>query len=142
MSENLCRNPSRAITAVDQHVGARMLYRRRTLRVSQEQLAKKLNVTFQQVQKYENATNRIAAGRLFDISKALEAPPAFFFEGLDGLATNEHVEDERLRLLSLAGAYELLTLYDGLSAEKRRLLRDCARAFSKEGIDDSPNLRR
>lgn len=131
MSENTYSMPTRVITAADKHVGARMLYRRRILRVSQEVLAGKLGVTFQQVQKYENATNRIAAGRLFDIAKVLEAPPAFFFEGLDGLSTNASIDAESQKLLCTPGAHELLKLYSEASAENRQLLRDCARAFAK-----------
>ena len=42
-----------------------------------------IGVTFQQVQKYENGTNRIGASNLFKISKTLSVEVAFFFEGLD-----------------------------------------------------------
>jgi len=48
--------------------------------MSQAALAEKLGVTFQQVQKYENGTNRIGAGRLQRISEALRAPIGFFFD--------------------------------------------------------------
>jgi len=48
--------------------------------VSQEVLAKQLNVTYQQLQKYERGINRISVGRLADISKALGVPPAIFFK--------------------------------------------------------------
>jgi transcriptional regulator with XRE-family HTH domain len=40
-----------------------------------------LGLTFQQVQKYENGTNRIGASRLEQISRILQVPVAFFFEG-------------------------------------------------------------
>lgn len=55
--------------------------RRVLLGMSQEKLGEALSLTFQQVQKYEKGTNRIGASRLQQISKTLNVPPAFFFEG-------------------------------------------------------------
>ena len=71
----------RAPNPIDKHVGARVRMRRIMLSMSQERLADTLGVTFQQVQKYEKGTNRIGASRLQDISKSLQVPPAFFFDG-------------------------------------------------------------
>jgi transcriptional regulator with XRE-family HTH domain len=72
---------------VDQHIGARIRLRRLTANVSQESLAEKLNITFQQIQKYEKGVNRVAASRLWDLAHALEVPVGYFFEGLeDGVA--------------------------------------------------------
>ncbi len=50
---------------------------------SQAKLADKLGLSYQQVQKYENGANRIAADKLFDISRTLGVTPGYFFEGLD-----------------------------------------------------------
>ena len=55
--------------------------RRILLGLSQEKLGEALSLTFQQVQKYEKGTNRIGASRLQQISKVLQVPPSFFFEG-------------------------------------------------------------
>ena len=65
----------------DQHVGARVRMRRIMLAMSQEKLGAALNLTFQQVQKYERGTNRIGAGRLQQLSHVLQVPVEFFFEG-------------------------------------------------------------
>lgn len=51
------------------------------MKMSQEKLGEALGLTFQQVQKYEKGTNRIGASRLQQISKTLNVPPSFFFEG-------------------------------------------------------------
>jgi transcriptional regulator with XRE-family HTH domain len=67
---------------VDLHVGARIRMRRKLLGVSQERLAEQLNLTFQQVQKYERGANRVSASKLYEIARALEAPVSYFFEGL------------------------------------------------------------
>jgi transcriptional regulator with XRE-family HTH domain len=55
--------------------------RRMMLEMSQTQLGNDIGLTFQQVQKYEKGTNRIGAGRLHEISRILQVPVSFFFEG-------------------------------------------------------------
>lgn len=65
----------------DKHVGSRVRMRRMMLGMSQEKLGDALDLTFQQVQKYEKGTNRIGASRLQQIAHFLEVPVAFFFEG-------------------------------------------------------------
>jgi transcriptional regulator with XRE-family HTH domain len=65
----------------DKHVGARVRMRRMMLSMSQTKLGDALSLTFQQVQKYEKGTNRIAASRLQQISHILQVPISFFFEG-------------------------------------------------------------
>lgn len=66
---------------IDQHVGGRVRMRRVMLGMSQEKLGDALDLTFQQVQKYEKGINRIGASRLQQISRILDVPPAYFFEG-------------------------------------------------------------
>jgi transcriptional regulator with XRE-family HTH domain len=65
----------------DRHVGARVRMRRMMLGMSQEKLGDALGLTFQQVQKYEKGTNRIGASRLQHISRILQVPISFLFEG-------------------------------------------------------------
>jgi transcriptional regulator with XRE-family HTH domain len=67
---------------IDIHVGQRMRLRRTMLGKSQDQMARALGVSFQQVQKYERGTNRISASRLFDVSRFLNVPVSYFFEDL------------------------------------------------------------
>ena len=67
---------------VDVHVGARVRMRRTLLGMSQEKLGRGVSLTFQQIQKYERGVNRIGASRLFDLSRILDVPVSFFFEGL------------------------------------------------------------
>lgn len=66
---------------IDKHVGARVRMRRMMLSMSQEKLGDALDLTFQQVQKYEKGTNRIGASRLQQIANILQVPVSFFFEG-------------------------------------------------------------
>jgi transcriptional regulator with XRE-family HTH domain len=65
----------------DKYVGSRVRMRRMMLGLSQEKLADALDLTFQQIQKYEKGTNRISASRLQAISQILDAPVHFFFDG-------------------------------------------------------------
>ena len=67
---------------VDAHVGKRVRERRLALGMSQAKLGNALGVTFQQVQKYEVGTDRVAASRLWDIAKILEVDVGYFFEGI------------------------------------------------------------
>ena len=82
MSEN--KTPS----GIDRIVGQRLRWRRRELKLTQEQLGEKLGLTFQQVQKYEKGVNRISAGRLFEIARALGITITYFYEGVDDLLAN------------------------------------------------------
>jgi transcriptional regulator with XRE-family HTH domain len=66
---------------VDLHVGSRVRSRRAELGMSQEKLASELGLTFQQVQKYERAANRISASRLYYMSQVLGVDVPYFYEG-------------------------------------------------------------
>jgi transcriptional regulator with XRE-family HTH domain len=80
----------KAPNPIDKYVGSRVRMRRMMLSMSQEKLGKALNLTFQQVQKYEKGTNRIGASRLQQISNILQVPVSFFFEGAPDLAPSGH----------------------------------------------------
>ena len=67
---------------IDKQVGKQIRARRRLLGLSQTKLADAIGVTYQQVQKYENGVNRVSAGRLQQIAHILQAPIAYFFDGL------------------------------------------------------------
>lgn len=116
---------ARGPTSIDQHVGARLRLRRSMLEMSQSELGDKLGVTFQQIQKYERGTNRIGASRLFNVSRVMEVPVAYFFEGLDESGSSE-----------LPGT-ESDTLYDFIASPDGLAL---ASAFS--GIADQTVRRR
>ena len=77
------RTPDGAPNPVDVYVGNRMRLRRQLLGYSQEKMAALLDITFQQIQKYELGRNRISASRLWDISRLLGVSADFFFEDMD-----------------------------------------------------------
>lgn len=67
---------------VDVHVGQKLKQIRTLRRMSQTDVANRLGLSFQQVQKYEIGSNRVAASRLFELGQIFEVSPAYFFEGL------------------------------------------------------------
>lgn len=72
---------NKAPNPTDRHVGGRVRMRRMMLSMSQEKLGDALDLTFQQVQKYEKGANRIGASRLQQIANILQVPVGFFFDG-------------------------------------------------------------
>ena len=103
---------------------------RRIVKMSQEDLATALGVTFQQVQKYEKGSNRIGAGRLFEIAKILGVSIQFFFEGLNtmeetsaplGANADESQTEGGLRaFLSSREAVELNRVFTGIECAQSR----------------------
>ena len=72
-------------TKIDAHVGARIRLRRTLLGMSQEQLGDAMNLTFQQIQKYERGANRIGSSRLYQLSQVLNVPISYFFDDLPAI---------------------------------------------------------
>src|SRR5262245_56571422 len=105
--------PTKAPKLTDKYVGARVRMRRLMVGMSQEKLAAALGLTFQQVQKYENGTNRIGASRLQAIAQSLQVPVAFFFDGApDGGGADHH------RDASSSYVNDFLSTSDGLALAK------------------------
>lgn len=113
---------------VDAHVGKRIRHRRWMIGMTQQQLADKVGIKFQQIQKYETGMNRVSASRLWDISDALGVPISFFFEGLDAdVAQAEEVEGD---ILADKEALMLVRSYYAIPEAQRRRLFDLARVLS------------
>lgn len=71
------------VKETDKYVGRRIKLRRVLLGMSQQQLATKLNMTFQQIQKYEKGVNRTSPAILQEIAKIFKVPINYFFDGCD-----------------------------------------------------------
>jgi transcriptional regulator with XRE-family HTH domain len=83
---------SKLPSGIDRVVGQRIRWRRRELKLTQERLGELLELTFQQVQKYEKGVNRVSAGRLYEIAGVLGVPISYFFEGAEDFLDAEHAE--------------------------------------------------
>ncbi len=71
---------------VDNHVGKHIRERRALMGLTQQDLADALNLSYQQLHKYETGANRISSGRLFEIAMRLEVDVGYFFEGIEHVA--------------------------------------------------------
>jgi transcriptional regulator with XRE-family HTH domain len=100
----------------DIELGRRLRLRRVEQKMSQDGLAKKLGVTFQQVQKYEKGVNRIGASRLQHIATALDVPVTFFFDDADAgkRAIESKREVESLLFLDSSFSLRLLRAYSAV----------------------------
>ncbi len=118
---------------VDRHVGLRIRMRRKELGVSQERLAEALGLTFQQVQKYERAANRVSASKLFEIARALHTSVAYFYEGLSTEELDAPAApnlDAQAFLLTPEGA-ELAAIFPRLTRSRvRRKVVELVRALA------------
>jgi len=124
-------NRPNVIGSVDCHIAQRVQLRRIMLGMTQSDLAKKCGVSFQQIQKYETAGNRIPASRLFDISQALETSVAFFYSGLPGnfppeTKRNQSItrvrEPNKSDPLGKTESLQLINLYWGLATDEQRAM--------------------
>ena len=119
---------------VDVHVGKRVRHRRWMVGMTQQQLAERVGIKFQQIQKYETGMNRISASRLWDIAEALSVPINFFFEGIDENVDISELEKEGVPgdILADKEALELIRSYYQIPEIQRRRLFELARAISED----------
>jgi transcriptional regulator with XRE-family HTH domain len=82
---------------IDIHVGKRIRIRRLLLGMNQETLANALDLTFQQVQKYEAGANRVSASRLSEVAAILGVPIPYFFADLLAPGAELSAEDQARR---------------------------------------------
>jgi transcriptional regulator with XRE-family HTH domain len=71
----------KGMTPTDEHVGERIRIRRMILGMSQTRSRRAVGLTFQQMQKYEKAADRVSVGRLQQFAKVLDVPLSFFLDG-------------------------------------------------------------
>jgi len=119
----------RAPLDVDRHVGKRLRFRRVELGLSQQDLAERAELTFQQIQKYEKGTNRISASRLYEFAGLLDVPVSYFFDGMDA---GDAVLEEQDRILAV---------YSGMS-ERGAGLREFMELNRAYTAIENPDLRR
>ncbi len=132
--------------SVDLHVGRRVRMRRMLIGMSQTELAKRIGLTFQQIQKYERGINRIGASRLYDIAGILQVPPSYFFQGLDGepdaadgapASEDDLASLEALQTIATRQGVELNRAFLKLTdPEIRRLIIELTRSIAEPGAGD------
>lgn len=115
---------------IDILIGERIRDGRKAKMMSQTDLAEKLGVSWQQVQKYERGVNRVSAARLWEIADVLERPMAWFFadigEELDG-PVDKDLEKT---------AAELVVLMRGMAGVDRKIVLSFLKSMSETGKTD------
>lgn len=82
---------------IDRFIGNKILHLRESKGMTRQKLADKINVTYQQLSKYEKAIDRISVSRLVLISKALSKNVSYFFVGLDSLEDPESLDKDSIK---------------------------------------------
>jgi transcriptional regulator with XRE-family HTH domain len=121
---------------IDRHVGLRIRLRRKELGLSQEKLAESIGLTFQQIQKYERAANRVSASKLWALARVLQISVSYFYEGLGqaedamtALAPDPSVHD----FLLTSEGIELASLFGRIRHPKlRRKILELIRAMTDD----------
>ena len=80
------------------HLGKKLRMRRLSLGLTQTKVANAINVTFQQIQKYEKGTNGVSSSRLIQLSKYLKVPVTYFFEDFSDYNANPESPSESIDL--------------------------------------------
>jgi len=124
---------------IDKYIGSRIRVRRHRLGISQRNLAHALGLSFQQIQRYENGTDRIGAGRLHQLSQVLQASAAFFFQGAPNISvgcSREPKIESPVRLMRFLGTRDgtaLVRAFMRLDVKLRWRIVDLVQSLSEAG---------
>ena len=117
----------------NRHLGKKLRMRRLALGLTQTKVAQAINVTFQQIQKYEKGTNGVSSIRLLQLSNFLKVPINYFFDNYAEYLNNTNKGDESYMSVNYTF---LVNVYSGLTQEqKNRFLK------LTSGETDSTNLK-
>lgn len=123
---------------LDIALGSRVRLRRKELGMSQDQLARAVGITFQQVQKYEHGTNRISFSRLVEMSEALECSVGDLIGNLDKSKSSGSLS-KQIAYLTEPGASDLLEAYASIeSPKRRRAILNLARQLANDQAESAP----
>ena len=94
------------------HLGKKLRMRRLSLGLTQTKVAQAINVTFQQIQKYEKGTNGVSSNRLMQLAQFLKVPIIYFFEDyrdFKDLSSNNEMLNEDLNYSFLSRTFSSLS---------------------------------
>nr|WP_298571965.1 helix-turn-helix transcriptional regulator [uncultured Aliiroseovarius sp.] len=115
---------------VDVHVGRRIRQARWHAGKTQKQLAASLNISFQQLQKYETAGNRVSASRLTEVADELGVPVTYFFDGLQKKNTGKKRKATLSETLNDREAVELMRMYQNTPEKLRKQIFELTAALA------------
>ena len=100
----------------NKHLGNKLKLRRLALGLTQTKVAKAINVTFQQIQKYEKGTNGVSSIRLLQLANFLKVPVNYFFEDFSEYLTNLEKSKETNKVINYNF---LIKLYSELNEDQK-----------------------
>ena len=105
----------------NRHLGSKLRMRRLALGLTQTKVAQAINVTFQQIQKYEKGTNGISSLRIMQLANFLKVPVVYFFEDYPSYDANAPSDPEKVEMPDLNYSF-LAKLFSNLpSAQKEKI---------------------
>lgn len=132
----IMKNNVRSANVVDAYVGSRLRHRREELSLSQDKLASEMDVSFQQLQKYERGINRLSASRLFELANLLNIEVSYFFDGINNITTSitdtDYTVNEVAGLLVNKFALDFLALFSKASKKKQKVIMDLIQVICEE----------
>ena len=121
----------RGLNEIDNHIATRLRAARNLANLTQEQAGMLIDVSFQQMQKYEKGINRVSSGSLAVLAKAYGVSIDWFFEGAPGLSGKRKITtDWGCELTRLQGGAELAEALCGLSLTHHNLILSIAQELA------------
>jgi transcriptional regulator with XRE-family HTH domain len=102
------------------HLGKKLRMRRLSLGLTQSKVALAINVTFQQIQKYEKGTNGVSSSRLIQLAQFLKVPITYFYEDYKGYNNENSIEDTSD---NLSFSFLTKTFFNLSKIEKEKILK-------------------
>jgi transcriptional regulator with XRE-family HTH domain len=137
--EDAPREP-RKPAKIDAQIGAVLRLHRLAGNLSQEEVGRRMGLTFQQIQKYEKGTNRISLSALLRLCKAMGTDPLHFVSAVTDLSDvpveYTSIKDEAANLMGVRGSLDLMRAYADMLPEDRKMIRNMARRLASGVYDD------
>lgn len=121
----MSKTPSNEPDLIDVHVGKLLRAHRLAAGITQDELGAALGISFQQIQKYERAMNRISASKLVEAARAMNIAPSALFEGLEGKARASLV-GELADFFAEPAATRLASAFVRMTPQQQRALAELA----------------
>ncbi len=119
---------------IDIEAGKLLRFARQQRRMSQDQLAKEIGVTFQQIQKYEKGRNRMGASKIWEFSQALSVPPGYFFPTTNHAAPKLSKEDLETGKKFIQDHFSFLYQADGSLSTLESIMERMKVAVMRHGV--------
>lgn len=123
---NTAKDRNIVSASLNQHLGKKLRLRRTSLGLTQTQVAKAINVTFQQIQKYEKGTNGVSSARLLQLANFLKVPIKYFFEDFQDFNSQSN-QDSSHTSHEATNVSEIMKAINNISSQDKKQILDILR---------------